>query len=152
MTGGLAHSKAFESLVKDNQDLPGLLAYALYKQIIHERAKQGTDTPQALRNLTDREIETYRSDAESRLKLFAQGAIEQATPDIVVANVGVEIQQASNDIIEELRRRTSFGSAIFSNMAAWVISLAITFLIITLFYLPNLQNDLIEAVRAAIQK
>ena len=41
------HSKAFETFVRDTEDLVGLLAYAFYKESIRERVRAGQDVPES---------------------------------------------------------------------------------------------------------
>lgn len=54
------HSKAFETLVQEPDDVVGYLAYALYKEGIRERVRAGQDVPRYLRNPTKPDTEARK--------------------------------------------------------------------------------------------
>ncbi len=144
------YSRAFETFVDDPNDLVGLVAYALYKQTIREAAVSGRPMLQARHGFaTATERAAYRGDAERRLQAFASDVTDQATPGIVARGVGLAVEAAKIELLQALNRRTSFWSAIVSNLVAWVITLAVTVLLLASIYLPNWQADLIAQIRAA---
>jgi hypothetical protein len=145
-----SYSRAFETLVEGPTDLVGLVAYALYKQAIREAGMGGRPMmPPLHRFPIPTERSAYRGDAERRLQAFAALATEQATPGIITKGVELTVEAARIELIEALNRRTSFTAAILSNLAAWVITLAVTVLLLVTIYLPNWQADLIAGIRAA---
>jgi hypothetical protein len=143
------HSTAFESFVGANDDLTGLVAYALYKQVIREKAAAGITTPSGHRQPTPTELDNYRNAAKGHLQRFAAEVTTAATPQIIAEALGTSIETAQVEVVKAIHRRTSFWSAIGTNLAAWVITLAITVLLLIGVYLPNWQSHLIEAIRAA---
>jgi len=62
--------------------------------------------------------------------------------------VGIAIDAARINLIETINRRTSVWTAIGVNLAAWIITLAITVLLLVAVYLPNWQAALLEHVKA----
>ena len=134
------YSRAFDTLVEDPDDLVGLLAYALYKQTVRESVASGrTPLPPAQRHPAPTERAAYRGDAERRLQNFAAAATEEATPEIIARGVGIAIDAARIELTDTINRRTSFWTAIGINLAAWIITLAITVLLLLAVYLPNWQ-------------
>jgi hypothetical protein len=143
-----SHSRAFETFVRTQDDLIGLIAYALYKQNLREVAISGRPLPLAAARVpTPTEVSAYRGDAERKLQTFAANAVDMATPDIVERGVGTAIDAATLQLTEVINRRTSARVAIATNIAAWVITLAITVLLLVTVYLPDWQADLIEHLK-----
>jgi hypothetical protein len=144
------YSRAFETLVEDPNDLVGLVAYALYKQTVREAAATGRLTVQPRHRFpTPTERSAYRGNAERRLQSFAAVATQQATPEIMAKGIGSAVEAAKVELLQALERRTSFVNAILSNLVAWIITLAVTVLLIVTIYLPNWQADLLERIKAA---
>jgi hypothetical protein len=96
---------------------------------------------------TPTEVSAYRGDAERRLQTFAANAVDIATPEIVERGVGSAIDAAKVELVEVINRRTSTRTAIATNLAAWVITLAVTVLLLVTIYLPNWQASLIEHLK-----
>lgn len=127
----------------------GLLAYALYKQTVRESVASGRPPLlPAQRHPAPTERAAYRGDAERRLQNFAAAATDEATPEIIARGVGVAVDAARIDLIATINRRTSVWTAIGVNLAAWIITLAITVLLLVAIYLPNWQAALLEHVKA----
>lgn len=144
------YSRAFETLVEDPNDLVGLLAYALYKQTVREAVSVGRPIlPPSHRFPAATERAAYRGDAERRLQSFAAAATDEATPDIIARGVGVAVEAAKIELMQTIHRRTHFLSAIGVNLAAWVITLAITVLLLVTVYLPSWQSNLVDRIKAA---
>ena len=90
-----AYSRAFETFVSGQDDLTGLIAYALYKQSLREAALSGRVLPAAAhRAPTLTEVSAYRGDAERRLQTFVANAVDMASPDIIERGVGISIEAA----------------------------------------------------------
>lgn len=62
--------------------------------------------------------------------------------------VGVAVDAARIDLIATINRRTSVWTAIGVNLIAWIITLAITVLLLAAVYFPNWQAALLEHVKA----
>jgi uncharacterized membrane protein len=144
------YSRAFETLVEDPNDLVGLLAYAPYKQTVREAVSVGRPVlPPSHRFPATTERAAYRGDAERRLQSFAAAATDEATPEIIARGVGLAVEAAKIELIQTIHRRTHFMSAIGVNLAAWVITLAVTVLLLVTVYLPSWQSNLIDRIKAA---
>lgn len=142
------YSRAFETFVQDRDDLIGLIAYALYKQNMREMAASGRPPlPPPLRVPTPTETDAYRGDAERRLQNFAAEATREATPDIIEHGVTAAINAAAVELTSVINRRTSLRAAIAANLVAWIVTAAITIVVIATIYLPNWQADLVERLR-----
>ncbi|MBY0332629.1 MAG: hypothetical protein K2X49_18395 [Acetobacteraceae bacterium] len=124
------YSRAFESFAPDGNDLIGLLGYALYKAHIREAFlnRQAVNTG-SNRAPTQTEIRAFRGEAERRLSVFADSMVEQATPEIERAGVTREVHASRDAIIAEMGRRTSYRTAIATNVIGWLVSIAITVLV-----------------------
>ncbi|MCB8873777.1 hypothetical protein [Acidisoma silvae] len=125
-----SHSQAFERLVENGQDLTGLLAYALYKQAIREAALQGAAVHRSEhRSPVPVEITAYRSTADNMLTAFAGSIIEQSREDIEESARRSYMAAMEERLNTEFRKATNWRSAIAVNLIAWLLSIAITFLI-----------------------
>ena len=93
-----SYSRAFETLVREPEDIVGLLAYSLFKASIRERVRGGQEVPRHLRNPTAAETDAYRGQAERILERYAEGVIAEAEPGITAAARGTakdEIRRSS---------------------------------------------------------
>ncbi|WP_349601241.1 hypothetical protein [Azospirillum argentinense] len=149
--GGQSFSKAFDNMVQGSDDTVGLLAYALFKQAIREDAARGVRTNGATRDPTATMVEVFRSSAKRRLEEFANKAIVEATPDLqqsgfsnAVTALTQNLDAVQANLMTHVEQRTNWKSAIGTNLVAWVITLAVTVLILNAIYLPIWQADLIE--------
>lgn len=150
-------SKAFENMVQGADDTVGLLAYALFKQAIREDAARGISTSGAIRDPSPTTVEVFRNSARRRLEEFAGKAIQEATPDLqqsgvsnAISTLSLNLDTVQANLMAHMDRRTNWAGAILTNLAAWVITLAVTVLIVTAFYLPNWQAGMVDAVKRAI--
>jgi hypothetical protein len=75
------YSRAFDNIVQDEDDVVGLLAYALYKRAIREEAQDGRRSPGDTRNPPRTVVETYRSAAQMMLGDVIQNSLEEAQRD-----------------------------------------------------------------------
>lgn len=144
------YSKAFETFVKpeaeDKDDVIGLLAYALYKQSIREDALAGNAIPQAQRVPSDTTVQAYRGAARQLITGVIDEAIEVSAPDIQESALRDAVLTAEDSIKAHVDRRTSWKSAVVTNLGAWLISLAIVFLILVLARAPELTRFLADSV------
>lgn len=138
------YSRIFERLVRDADDLVGLVAYGLYKQskrdwIIRFYEENGSRPGQAdLENhykyfSAPADLERFRSEAEKMMLSFAEVIVDDRQPEIEDAVRNREFLTTKNEIIQEIRERTSFWGSVTANMVAWGLSLAVTIAIITIF-------------------
>ncbi len=164
------HSRAFGNIVRDPDDVVGLLAYALYKEAVREEVSQGAANHPASRNPPRAVVKIYREAAEQRLAAVVNGAIAQATPDIEAAAIG-SVVQASEQVIKtkidgvalrlesHVDKRTGFMGSIVTNLIAWLVSLAITIIILVLANRGGIEqsavsgaNRLIDGRAASVEK
>lgn len=143
--GGTAapYSRAFDNIVQSPDDLVGLVAYALYKEAVREEVSQGATNDPASRNPPRTVVKIYREAAEQRLAAVIDGAIAQAAPDIEPAAIGDVVQASEKAITGRLDgiaarleghvdKRTGFLGSIVTNLIAWLMSLAITIIVLVL--------------------
>lgn len=147
-------SRAFETFVvpepEQRDDVVGLLAYALYKRAVREGHLGGhPPIPSAQRIPIPTQVEAYRGAAERLIQGLAKAAVEEATPEIMQGGFVVAVENSKAELEQVIRGRTRFWSSVLTNLLAWVITLAVTVVIVTAFYLPNWQSDLVERLRAA---
>ncbi len=131
-----AYSNAFDRLVSlddTNEDIVGLLAYALYKRDKRDLARSGDLDPDHIRNhhktLTPGLLSQYRESALRHLESYSADVVLSAKPEIEEEARIESILAAQNRVIEVVMERTSGGMAVVLNVVAWLISLAITFLV-----------------------
>lgn len=132
-----AFSTAFERIVRDDpggdEDIIGLLAYAIYKRDKRDLALGQTFDSDQLRQhhkmLTHGLIEQYREGALRRLEAYSSAVLAQAEPDIREAARIEAVERARDDVIAAVRTSTSWWLSIILNVVAWLISLAVTFLV-----------------------
>jgi hypothetical protein len=131
------HSLAFERIVDPNNvddDVVGLLAYSYYKRDKRELAIDGKLSRDELnghhKTLTDNLIKQYKDSALLRLEAFANDVLDRARPEIQEQTRVEEINSAKIDIIKNIRSATIWWQNILWNVIAWLLTLAITFLIL----------------------
>jgi hypothetical protein len=126
----ILYSKAFENLVREQDDLEGLLAYALYKQTLHERRQNGMPiSSSADRSLASSEISTFRSMARTSLKAFESIVIAREKDDIVKAGALSVTESIKRTINERTAVLPSIFIGIVVGIVAWVLSLGITIVV-----------------------
>ncbi|MGK2910326.1 MAG: hypothetical protein ACSLE1_11100 [Sphingobium sp.] len=146
------YSRAFENFVAsdgDDEDVVGLVAYALFKQAVREEAAAGTAHAGDTRNPPATTVKTYRAAAEQILTEVIGRAIDEATPEIQQSAVLAAIDNATVKIEAHVTQRTGFGSALLTNIIAWIITLAIASLILILATRPSLEQAVVKAVDQA---
>jgi len=124
------YSRAFDNIVQDEDDVVGLLAYALYKRSIREDAQQGQRSNGDTRNPSRTVVETYRQAAERTLSVVISGSLEAARPELQISAASDAIETAEVKIISHVSRRTSFGQALLTNIVAWGFTLFLTVMIL----------------------
>lgn len=152
-------SRAFDRIVQDADDVVGLLAYALYKEAVREEVIQGASPNPADRNPPNAVVKIYREAAEQRLSVVINGGIAQATPDIEAAAIG-NVVKASEILIttkldgvttrleDHVNKRTGFLSSITTNLIAWLLSLAITIIILLLANRGGIQDAAVNGAQS----
>lgn len=142
--GKKAYSQAFETFVRPEaegeDDVIGLLAYALYKQAIREDAIAGNAIPGEKRTLSETAVQAYRGAARQLLTGVIDQAILDATPSIQESAVREALQTAEAAIKARIDERTNWKAAVGTNLVAWLISLAIAFLILVLARAPEVTS------------
>jgi hypothetical protein len=143
------YSKAFENFVSTeggNDDVVGLVAYALYKQGIREETLRSGQPPSPIqRDPSQTMVKTYRAAAEQSLTKIVQIAIEESTPDIQRSSVLSALSAAVVEIKGHMTSRTEFGYALLTNIFAWIITLAAATLILILAGRPAVEETLANA-------
>jgi hypothetical protein len=134
------YSKAFETFVRDPEDIVGFLAYALFKESIRERVRAGQAVPPYLRDPTKPDAAAYRGRAERALELYAEKAIDDATPAIVAgAQSG-----AKGEIIAEIRSSTGLWANITTGVVVWLVTIILTVVVVS--GAPSWVRGLVEHV------
>jgi hypothetical protein len=142
------YSRAFENLVEDDNDIVGLLAYALFKQSVREAAQERQ--PAAFsRNPPASVVKTYRLSAERRLEEFASVIVDAQRAELMEGATVEAIKNAASEIRAHTTQRTGFGSALLTNVVAWVLTLAITVFIIWLSGKGGPEDVIVEAGKKA---
>lgn len=131
------YSKAFDNIVQDDDDVVGLLAYALYKRAIRKDAEQGQRMPGDTRNPPRTVVETYRQAAERVLSGVIEASLDEATPELQMSAALDAIETVRLDVREHVTNRTGFMPAIITNILAWAFTLLITVLILLAFNRPD---------------
>lgn len=131
-----AFSTAFDRLVGDHDteiDIVGLLAYALYKRDKRELAVSKAVDDQMLRQhyktLTSGLQSQYRDSALRLLEDYSNAVVSRAEPEIMAGARIAQIESAKADIVSEVKSSTAAWKSIVWNVIAWLVSLAIAFLV-----------------------
>lgn len=163
------HSRAFETLVQGADDIVGLIAYAKYKESVREGALQGNIPEPAARNLTPVMVNVLRSAAEQMIAQVVGEGIAAATPEIQQTaavnavdsskqELSAAVDKCRSDTLREIReervnlerhvtKRTGFWGQFGTNLAAWIVSLAIVVLVILSRQGRNIEDTLIDAAQ-----
>lgn len=143
-----AYSRAFENFVVtegDEEDVVGLVAYALFKQAIREEAATGSLPAGDARNPSATTVKTYRAAAEQLLTGIVDRALDAATPDLQQSALLTAIEGATGQIKSHVTERTGFGSALLTNLIAWVVTIAIATFILILAARPSVEQTVAKA-------
>jgi hypothetical protein len=152
------HSKAFENLVNDPEDIVGLLAYAKFKQSVHEAACNGNIMDRPSRNLTPAMVDVLRSAAEQLIGQVVEDGIQAAAPEIEKSalktameaqftDMGATIKSERANVTDHIDRRTSFLNAFLTNIAAWAVTLLVAVVIVYLFNRPSPEETIIKVAK-----
>jgi hypothetical protein len=155
----LGASRSFRKLVHGDDDLVGLVAYALYRIQKDEWARAATRTRDEVDRyadvLTPSQIANIRMSAESRLDHFAYAAIAAATP-----RIGDRVRSEGFDALERglkhhVDQRTGWRHSLAANLAAWAITIGLTAVALVAVLLPSLAEimagrmvDLLDQTRS----
>lgn len=98
------YNKTFERLVQSDNELVGLVAYALYKQDKRSWALSNPDqayTPPQ----TDKEIQRLRAEAEEMLTAFAQSVIAAEVPHIAEQAEASHVTKLIEEALKDIRQQ-----------------------------------------------
>ena len=144
------YSRAFDNIVQDEDDVVGLLAYALYKRAIREEAQDGRRSPGDTRNPPRTVVETYRSAAQMMLGDVIQNSLEEAQPELQISAALDAVDKARSDIIGHVTQRTNWLPALVTNVVAWAFTLVIVTLILISLGRPTPEEIVSDAARDAL--
>lgn len=144
-----SYSRAFDNIVQDEEDVVGLLAYALYKRAIREEAQSGQRSNGDTRNPSRTVVQTYRQAAERTLSEVIENALQAARPELQASATLDAIETSRAGLSEHITRRTGFVQAIFVNIVAWALTLVLTVLILFLASRPDPGEMLTKAAERA---
>jgi hypothetical protein len=147
---GATYSRAFENFVSENgeeEDVVGLVAYALFKKAVREEVASGASRQSDKRNPSETTVRTYRAAAEQLITNVVGLAIEEATPEIQNSAVLAAIENSQVKLETHVTKRTGFASALIANVAAWAITLAIAAIILFLAARPSVEQAIVEAAK-----
>ncbi|MBO31348.1 MAG: hypothetical protein CL439_08105 [Acidimicrobiaceae bacterium] len=131
------YSLAFDNIVQDEDDVVGLLAYALYKRAVREDAEAGRATLGHKRNPSPTVVETYRSAAERRLSEVIEASIDEARPELQISAALDAIGTAKSDLREHVTRRTNWLPQLVTNVVAWAFTLLVATLLFAALDRPS---------------
>lgn len=132
------YSRAFQEFVQGEDDLLGLLAYALYKKGIHEARVAGRPAPEpGRRNPSEAEKRAFRSLAKDMLDVFGESAQASAKESILDGGIRPDLISLRTELVAHIDRKTSWRSAFFVNLAAWIASIGLTLLLAVAVSAPN---------------
>ncbi len=133
----------------EDEDIVGLVAYALFKKAIREEARSRSSSSSDTRNPSETTVKTYRAAAEQLLTEVVGLAIEEATPEIQQSAVLAAVETSQSKIETHITKRTNFVSALLANIVAWVITLALAAIILFLAARPNVEQIVVKAASAS---
>jgi hypothetical protein len=127
---------AYSRLVGSERDIQGFVAFA---QFFAARAAVGESAPaSATFALSTAELDVYRKSAFQDLENYRQQAIEVATPDLFEEARDQHLESMRLDLVNEIRRGSDWRVSIATGVAAWLLSIAITVLVVSAVELPAL--------------
>lgn len=148
MSVSLSHSRAFERFVDEDNDVTGLVAYALYKQNIQQRRRAGRTAPDpGERDPAPAELNAYRGQAVRLLDAFGEAAVQRAAPDILRNALLVSQQQATAVVVAEVRARTGLVATMLTGLVVWLVTIGLTVLLALAE--PDWVRNLVEHVSPA---
>lgn len=152
-----SYSKAFENFVKETDDTVGLLAYALFKQTINEDAVRGVLTESEKRNPGKILVERFRDSAHRKLEEFGSKMVDEARPILqrsavseALSGLNDNLESVQANLITCINEKTRIRYGILASLAGWLISIALTILLVTSLYLPNLLNNAIDQTKKLV--
>lgn len=135
-----------------DDDIVGLLAYALFKQNIREDASRGVRLDGALRDPTPVTVNLFRSSAEQRLTAFAASAIDGARGEIQESAVLGAVQQLESNLTAHVSNRTGAGAAILTNIAGWAVTGFMTIIIILLLAVTGAGQRMMDGLSNSLER
>jgi len=148
----------FQRLTVEPDDLVGLIAYGLYKQAKrdwvlryknkHRSYPEQSDMQAYHDHFSDDDLLRFRSQAESMMLDFAEVIVEDRRLMIEDNARNGELKDIKTAIISKIADSTKFWDQVKASVIAWVISLALTVLIITVFNFTLIADALKKIVGA----
>lgn len=149
--GSARYSLAFERLVEDDNDTVGLLAYALFKRAIREEAQRGEIVAGHRRDPSPTVIKTYRQFAESIIAEAVERSLTDNLAELQQSAAIDAIGAAASDLKAHIDARTDFRSALLTSVIAWIVTLAITVLLVWLLGAPDPARLIADSARNAAE-
>lgn len=155
--GVVGASRSLRKLSRDKDDLVGLIAYGLFKYEQSEWAEHTRpsreDVEKHPETLQDTRIESLRSNAAEKLSNFVSSLEEQWREELyndikrdVVGELSAQfeskIKEQLSSVLAQLKVSSSLGRAILANLLAWILSLALTIIVIAAFFAPSVSEIL----------
>ncbi|WP_349369669.1 hypothetical protein [Salinarimonas sp.] len=113
--------------------LVGLLAFAVYEQDTRELIGAEGVAPEQVDGhhllLTSGQIELYKASAHVHVERLARTVLDQLRPEIEEETRTQAIDAAKSEIVATVRASTSWRTVVLFNVVAWLLTLAITFLV-----------------------
>lgn len=125
-------SQAFAKLVDSENDIVGLLAYALFKRGIREEAQRGVAVGITARDPAPTVIATYRHAADSIIADIVEKTLNDNISELQQSAMITALETAQAGLESKIITRTSFGLAVLAGVVAWSLSLILTVMLIWL--------------------
>lgn len=148
----MAYNPIYERLVRDEDDLIGIVAYGLYKQSKREWIQRYAErhegcrpSPEHLMDYVDRYSESdlgrFRDQAEDMMLRFAEVIIEDRAPAIRQEALVIDVVSRFDQISALVRDNGSTKKNVVANIYANLILGGVTFLLVIGVYLsPNIPD------------
>ncbi|RNJ64163.1 MAG: hypothetical protein EDM03_07445 [Porphyrobacter sp. IPPAS B-1204] len=144
------YSRAFDNIVQDDDDVVGLLAYALFKRAVREDAQDGRKSDGNSRNPSRTVVETYRAASERLLGQVIEASLREAKPELQISAALDAIETASSSIREHVTAKTGIIPALLTNVLAWAFTLVVTVLIFLALDRPSPVEVIVDRTKDAI--
>jgi len=139
------YSDVFDHLVKDEDDLEGMIAYAFYKYgkkhwVISENPPD-EEKKRFHRKTTPTDLDAYRARAREQLtKTFGnlEAALrEEMKQEILDGTIVAKIDKSQIDTLTEMSRRSAMWRAVLSSLISTLIFAVLVFILYISIITPN---------------
>lgn len=147
-------ASVFQSFVNSDgaeDDLEGLVAFALYEKSIREEAAGRESTSASKRRPSPTTVKTYRGAAQLLLESAISRVLKDIAPALKESALLDQIRASEVSIKAHIDVRNSSKSAIWNNLVAWAIGIALTFLLIVVTQQPDMIDRATKAFLPAQQ-